>query len=364
MFRAKYEPERANLQMEESRPHRGGEGAADEWIRTRTRGRGHGTPVDMTRFRDRVRHRLEYLLVLAARVLDRILGPRRSAALATAIGRFAYLRLRIRATVVESQLREAFPERDEAWIHRVAGGAYEHLAREAMMMIRLSRLGREEVLKVTYVPGLDDLREALEEGNGVIIFAGHLGNWEVGGAALAARGIPFDAVARSQENPIIDRLINEGRARLGMTIIPMGEATKGSLRSLRAGRVVALIADQDARQRGLFVPFFGRPASTFRGPALLAIRSGAPVFAAASTRRPDGRYRVQLRRVPMPEVDDQARLEWELTARLTAALEAAVREDPAQYLWHHRRWKTQAPARGVAAGEAPDEGNGEGDRSV
>lgn len=318
----------------------------------------------MTRFRDRVRHRLEYLLVRAARVLDRVLGPRRSAALATAVGRFVYRRLRIRATVVESQLRAAFPERDEAWVHGVARGAYEHLAREAMMMIRLSRLGQEEVRRVTYVPGLDDLRAALEEGRGVIIAAGHLGNWEVGGAALAARGIPFEAVARAQENPIIDRLINEGRARLGMTIIPMGDATRGSLRALRAGHVVALIADQDARQRGLFVPFFGRRASTFRGPALLASRSGAPVFTAASTRRPDGRYRVQLRRVPMPEVDDEARREWELTARLAAALEAAVREDPTQYLWHHRRWKTPPPDQGVAAGQGRDEGNGEGDRSV
>jgi KDO2-lipid IV(A) lauroyltransferase len=318
----------------------------------------------MTRFRDRVRHRLEYLLVLAARVLDRILGPRRSAALATAIGRFVYHRLRIRAKVVESQLRAAFPERDESWVREMAQGAYEHLAREAMMMIRLSRLGREEVLRVTYVPGLDDLRGALEEGTGAIIFAGHLGNWEIGGAALAARGIPFDAVARSQENPIVDRLINEGRARLGMTIIPMGDATKGSLRGLRAGHVVALIADQDARQRGLFVPFFGRPASTYRGPALLAIRSGAPVFAAASVRQPDGRYRVRLRLVPMPEVDDPDRLEWELTARLAAELESAVREDPAQYLWHHRRWKTSPPEPVVDPGDGKDEGNGEGYRSV
>lgn len=318
----------------------------------------------MTRLRDRVRHRLEYLLVRAARALDRGLGPRRSAALATGVGRFVYRRLRIRAGVVEDQLREAFPERDEAWIQGVARGAYEHLAREAMTMIRLSRLGPEEVLRVTYVPGLDDLQRALAEGNGVLIAAGHLGNWEVGGAALAARGIPFDAVARSQENPLIDRLINEGRARLGMTIIPMGRGTKGSLRSLRAGRVVALIADQDARDRGLFVPFFGRQASTFRGPALLAIRSGAPVFTAASTRRPDGRYRVRLRRVVMPEVDDPARREWELTARLAAELEAAVREDPTQYLWHHRRWKTPPPDEEMAPGQAREEGNGEGTGSV
>ena len=336
----------------------------------------------MTRLWRWLRHRLEYLLVRAARGLDRLLGPRLSGALASGLGRFVYRRLRIRAGVVEDQLRRAFPDRDEAWVRGVARGAYEHLAREAMMLIRLSRLGREAVIEATVIDGFDDLQEGLAEGNGALVVSGHIGNWEIGGAAIAARGLPFDAVARPQGNPLVDRLIDGTRTRLGMTIIPMGGATKQALRSLRAGHVVGLVADQDARRRGLFVPFFGRPASTFRGPALLALRSGAPVFAAASTRLPDGRYRVRLRRVPVPDAPDPARQEWELTAKLAAALEVAIREDPTQYLWHHRRWKTRpleeqgdagASGETVADGGAgsargpergADEGNGEGGRSV
>ena len=313
----------------------------------------------MTRLWRWVRHRIEYLLVRAARGLDRLLGPRLSGALASGLGRFVYRRLRIRAKVVESQLRAAYPERGEAWIRGVARGAYEHLGREAMMLIRLSRLGREAVIEATVMDGLDELREGLAEGNGALVVSGHIGNWEIGGAAIAARGVPFDAVARPQGNPLVARLIDGTRARLGMTIIPMGGATKRALRSLRAGHVVGLVADQDARQRGVFVPFFGRPASTFRGPALLALRSGAPVFAAASTRLPDGRYRVRLRRVTVPDAGDPARQELELTARLAAELEAAVREDPTQYLWHHRRWKTRPPVELEDAG-APEGPVGDG----
>jgi KDO2-lipid IV(A) lauroyltransferase len=349
----------------------------------------------------RLRHLLEYGLIRAARGLDRLLGARRSAALAAALGRLVYRRLRVRADVVEAQLRAAFPDRDDAWVRATATAAYAHLAREAMMMIRLSRLGPDAVIDATEMDGLDALRDALAEGNGALVVSGHLGNWEIGGSGIAARGVPLDAVARRQNNPYVDRMVNRARNRLGMRIIPMGGATKKVLRSLAKGRVVGLVADQDARRRGTFVPFMGRPASTHRGPALLALRSGAPVFAAAALRRPDGRYHVRMRRVPIPapteaeagsaadpgptaaagEADASLR-EWKLTAALAAALETAVREHPEQYLWHHRRWKTVpseaewtvlerraggALARQEASSspdEAPAPGNGPGADSV
>ncbi len=331
----------------------------------------------MSRLLQGLRHLFEYGLVRAARALDHLLGTRRSAALAAALGRWVYRRLRIRADVVEDQLRHAFPDRDEAWILETAAASYGHLAREAMMMIRLSRLGRDAVIEATEVDGLDALSEALEEGKGALVVSGHVGNWEIGGSAVAARGIPFDAVARRQNNPRVDRLVNRARNRLGMTIIPMGGATRASLRALRNGHVVGLVADQDARERGAFVPFMGRPASTHRGPALLALRSGAPVFAAAAVRQPDGRYRVRMRRVPIPEPggkhgaggeSDDAFREWRLTAELAAALEAVVREHPEQYLWHHRRWKTapspEEQARLEQRLERAEPGNGPGGVSV
>lgn len=292
-----------------------------------------------SRLRRRAKHRAEYVLVRLARVVDRLLGPRLSAAVAGALGRLGF-RLGIRRRVVEAQLRAAFPERDDAWRRRVAREAYEHLGREGIMVLRLSRLGREDVLEATDVDGIDALRAAVDAGTGAVLMTGHFGNWEIGGASVAARDVPLDVVAQSQANPLTDRLINRARERLGMTVIQKGGATRAALRSLRRGRVVALVADQDARRRGVFVPFFGRPASTHRGPAVLALRSGAPVFMGTAVRQDDGRYRVTIRPVPVPVADTPEEQADRLTAELTAALEDAIRAEPGQYLWQHRRWKT------------------------
>lgn len=305
------------------------------------------------------KHRAEYALVLGARGLDRLLGARLSEGMAAWLGRVVY-RLGIRRGVAESQLRAAFPDRDAAWVRATARASYEHLGREAMAMLRLSRQGAEDVIAATEVEGIEALREAVDAGRGAVVVTGHFGNWEIGGASVAARGVPLDVVAQRQKNPYFDRLINHARARLGMTVIRRGGATRAALRSLRKGRAVALVADQDARRRGIFVPFFGRPASTHRGPAVLALRSGAPVFMGTAIRQPGGIYRSRILPVPVPEGSDPEERADRLTAALAAALEAAVREAPGSYLWQHRRWKTE-PLPATAPDSRPDRANGNGD---
>ena len=213
-------------------------------------------------------------------------------------------------------------------------------------MFRLGSRTREWVREATEVHGLEALRSAVEEGRGGVVVTGHLGSWEMGGAALAVRGIPVDAVALVQANPLFDRDLVEARNRLGMEVIRRGDAARAALRSLRAGRVPALVADQNARTAPLFVPFFGVPAATFRGPALFALRSGAPLFLGLCVRtsRHPHRYRVELREVsvePSGELDDDVR---GLTEAWVAALEAGIRSAPEQYFWQHKRWKTRPPA--------------------
>lgn len=126
-----------------------------------------------------------------------------------------------------------------------------------------------------------------------------------------------------------------------MRPIDRRRAPQLALRSLRAGRIVAFVADQDARGSGVFVPFFGRPASTHRGPALLALRAGSPLFLGYGIRLAPGRFLGHLERV---EVDRGGEIDVavdRLTAAFTAKLEEAIRRAPDQYFWHHRRWKTR-----------------------
>jgi KDO2-lipid IV(A) lauroyltransferase len=193
--------------------------------------------------------------------------------------------------------------------------------------------------------GLKEMEDALAEGKGVVLITGHMGNWEMGGAALAARGIPLDGVAQRQRNPLFDADITRNRERLGMRIIPRGRAPRLALRSLRKGRVTALVADQNARRSELFVDFFGRKAATARGPAVFALRTGSAIFV-GSVLRLEGalaRYRVAVSRVAFQATGDQDEDVRRLTEIHTQFLERAIREAPEQYFWQHRRWKTRPP---------------------
>jgi KDO2-lipid IV(A) lauroyltransferase len=163
----------------------------------------------------------------------------------------------------------------------------------------------------------------------------------MGGAAIAARGIPLDVVGKGMTNRLFQEELFATRARLGMRVIEMGEASREALRSLGAGRVVALLGDQQAHRGGVLVPFFGRPASTARGPALFAMRSGAPVFVAFALREPGSvaRYAATFRALAFtPSGSADADVVSVLEA-YGAALEAAIRRAPEQYFWQHRRWK-------------------------
>jgi Kdo2-lipid IVA lauroyltransferase/acyltransferase len=290
-----------------------------------------------------LRHRVEYGGLALAAFAARTLGARGADTVGRALGRLAHRPVGVRRAVVEQHLRSAFPERPDAWVRQTAAAAYAHLGAEAMALLRLIRAEPAELLRRTAVAGLDGLRDALAEGRGVVLTTGHLGNWEVGGAALAVRGVPLDAIAQPQENPLFEAALGSMRHRLGMRVIDRRRATPVALRALRAGRVVAFVADQDARGHGVFVPFFGRPASTHRGPALLALRTGAPVFAGTALRRGAG-YAVELTRLAaVPPASDPEEAVRRITAEFTAVLENAARTAPEQYFWFHKRWKTPPP---------------------
>ena len=288
-----------------------------------------------------VRHRLQYGAFKLVTALFFVVPERGAIALAAFLGWLAGSVLRIRRTVVDEHLVLAFRDRPRVWRDRVARASYVHLAREWMATFRLTRLGREKIIARTNMVGFDAFRTAVEQGKGVVLMTGHLGNWEFCAAGFTARGIPLDAVAKSMANSQFGAALIEARERIGMGVIDVDEAPRGVLLSLRAGRVVAMLADQNAHRGGIFVPFFGKLASTARGPAVFALRAGAPIFLGIPLRDPGWRqeYTVELRRIDFQpsgclDADVQA-----LTAVHTAALEQAIGEAPEQYFWQHKRWK-------------------------
>jgi KDO2-lipid IV(A) lauroyltransferase len=224
--------------------------------------------------------------------------------------------------------------------------SYRHLGREAIEMVRLSRMTPAEIVALTEIPD-DDLaavRAALAEGKGLLFTTGHYGNWEVAAAAVAARGMPIDAIVKRQRNPLVDAQVAAARRRMGVEVMEMSVAPSRILRALSQGHAIGIVGDQDARSAGAFVPFFGIPSSTYRGPAMMALRFGTPLFSAVARRLPDGRYQVSAERIPVEPTGDQEADVVRVTASLAASLEREIRKDPGQYFWFHKRWKT-APAR-------------------
>jgi len=291
--------------------------------------------------RPTLRHRLEHLLFRAFVGGVRTLPRGAAEALGAGAGSVAGGLLRIRRSDVDRHLAIAFPERTPAWREGVARRCYRHLGREGVAMLRLATLAPEEVVRRTRVRGLDALRRALERGTGAVVVTGHLGNWEIGGASLTARGIPVDAVALRQANPLFDRDLVRTRKRLGMRVIRKHRAPTRALAALKEGRVVALLGDQNPVSGGIEVDFFGRPALTARGPATLSLRAGVPLFLGVAV-RVEGEevdYGVSLERVEVERSGDPARDARALVEAYTGRLEEEVRSRPGQYFWLHRRWK-------------------------
>jgi KDO2-lipid IV(A) lauroyltransferase len=288
-------------------------------------------------------HRAEYYALRGALAgLDR-LSWRRATAIGARLGRLGYAPLGIRRDVVERQVAAAFPEFDAARVRDVARASFESLGRTAVEAALLPSLGRQGVLDLfERVDGWELLEEARAEGRGVIIVTGHLGNWEIGGSYVAARGVPIDGIARGMANPLFDRYLTETRERLGMRIVHDADAVRRTPRALREGRAVAFLSDQGALGlASTYVPFFGRLAKTPRGPAVFALRLGTPTLFAVAVRQPNGRFVLSFERVEIVDTGDRERDVDATVTRYTQALERWVRRAPEQYFWQHRRWKHQ-----------------------
>jgi KDO2-lipid IV(A) lauroyltransferase len=300
-----------------------------------------------------LRHRVQYGAMRGAFAMFGALGFHSASNFGARLGLFGYAPLGIRRRVVERQIEAAFPEWSAERVQATARSAYESLGRTSIETAVMARCSREEILAL-FDPcdSWDVVEHALAKKRGIIIVAGHLGNWELSGAYLAARGIDIQPVARQQENPLFDAYLFRTRSRLGMKPIWDGDAVKRVPRALRDNAAVAFVMDQGAAGlASTWVPFFGRQAKTPRGAATFALRLGSPIVFLVALRKPDGRFTIHFEGVPVNETGDKNTDVDRIVADCTKVLESWVRRAPEQYFWHHRRWKHQQP------GTPPELGN-------
>lgn len=290
-------------------------------------------------------HRVEYLAFRLMRAKWGVLPERWASLSGELTGSLAGGVLKVRRAEVDANLRRAFPDESDRWLTRVAMESYEHLGREASTLFRMSKWSREDVLQRVRFEEFEMVDEAVAAGAGAILMTAHLGNWELAGAALAARGYPIDVVQKGMSNRAFEDEIKRMRAGRGMGLIDLEDATRGVVRSLDRGRVPALLGDQNAHRGGVFVPFFGVDAATHRGLAVLALRKEVPVFVGFAIRDFGGgrTYTLRAHRLDSPRTGDLDEDVRALLLEYHGILEEAIRGAPEQYFWHHRRWKTRPP---------------------
>jgi KDO2-lipid IV(A) lauroyltransferase len=275
---------------------------------------------------------------------------------ALAFGRFlawvAYHVDRRHREVARDNLRHAYPGVSDAAIERYVREVYRHFCGVLMEMIQIPR----RLHPYNWQKYVRLVRSELGVGGMIadrplLMVTGHFGNWEMAGYIIGLFGFRTYAVARRIDNPHLDRFLARFRSGTGQTILDKNADYDRIQQVLRDGGALALVADQDAGPRGLFVDFFGRPTSTFKSIALLALEYNADlvVFGVPRVGEPM-RYRIVAEELIRPEEyagrPDAVRA---ITERFTAALERLVRRHPEQYFWLHRRWKHQPPARKAKA---------------
>ena len=245
--------------------------------------------------------------------------------------------------IAADNLRRAFPEWGEARVQDTARAVYAHFGRMLLDILWLERRSREEVLALTDVEGDEHVTAALAEGRGVLFPTAHIGNWELQGIAHAWVHGGTGVVARPLDNPALDARLSAFRVRCGNILISKHWAIPQVMRLLREGRAVAFLMDQNVQESaGIFVDFFGRPAATTTAVAAFAVKTRCPVVPGYSLLRPDGRYRlIYTPRVEWTPSGDRRADIARLTQLLTHRIESWIREAPEQWLWVHRRWKTQ-----------------------
>lgn len=240
-------------------------------------------------------------------------------------------------------LRLSFPEWQEEDYRRIAKASVRNMAYLGVEFLFTTRLITPSRWRrhITLTNMSEVVRLLVERKSGLIFLTGHFGNWEVVGYVMALLGLPTYSVARRMDNPHVDRYVYGVRENKGQIILDKKGATRTIPQILDGKGTVGFIADQDAGRKGVFVDFFGRPASTYKAIALLAIRHEVPIIVGYG-RRLDEQYHFEIgnQRIIYPRewADKDDPVLW-ITQEYTAALEQVVRSAPEQYLWVHRRWK-------------------------
>ena len=285
-------------------------------------------------------------MITLVRILSWILGvlPMRVAmAIGAGAGRCAGAVMRKRTRLAEQALCSSFPDKTPEDIRAILRDMYRHFGYMAVECLRSISKQRVEFEHLVEWEGLD---HAPRDGSGYqpcLVLTGHIGNWELLGLAAARLGVKVNAVVRSFKDRRFEQFWNESREHVfGLSLLTSHNSFRACLKALKRGEIVTILLDQHALAReGVVVEFFGRPASTHTGLAVLSAHTRLPVLPAFMQRRSTDRHTVHILPPIPPPPDTRPESIQRATQAYTRVIEDFIRAHPAQWIWPHRRWKVK-----------------------
>ena len=287
-----------------------------------------------------MKNKLEYYLLKALSFFISRLSLNSARRFAVFLAHIFYYLIPIRKNVVHNNLKIAFSELSDKEIKKLAKKTYKNLFIVLLEILYLPHLKKENIENLIHIKNPEVINNALSLNKGLIFVSAHFGNWEILALAAALKlKTQFSIVTKPLRNPFVDQYINNWRTKYGNKIVPLGLSVKNIFRELLEKKIVALLADQRAGENSIKLKFFNRQTHVYEGPAVLSIKTGAPLIFAIAIRDNDYTYHVHLQEIPQPDLEnEQARIKL-MTERYISLLEDYIRIYPEQWLWFHNRWK-------------------------
>lgn len=226
---------------------------------------------------------------------------------------------------------------------RIARESFQNFMALIFDFLKVPQMSPEERARIIEIEGEEHLKEVLAMGRGVLAVSAHLGNFLLLLCFLGLKGYPLHVITRHFKSERTEDVYNTILARFMVLSFPRRHEAANILKALKNGAIVGYVLDQNMRrENGIFVDFFGRPASTIKGLATLSGRYGSPILTAYIVSTPDGRHHIHIGQAMIPENPREMKeRELELTQRYTTLIEGWIRHYPEQWFWAHRRFKTR-----------------------
>ena len=257
------------------------------------------------------------------------------------IGNCLRLLSKSRSDITFNNIKAAFPEKTTEWHKLIRNESYHNLGITLAELLAFPSFSERDFRNYIKIENTELVHRNLAKGNGMILLSGHFGNWEIMAyVAGLVLGVPITIIVKPQKNKLSNVYLNKFRTQGGNHIVNMRKAARTLIETIKKNEAVAMLVDQSANsKKDIFVDFFGRPASTYEAPAIIALKFRTPIVTGFAHRQPDFTYKVVLEELNFDDLDDSKESVLELTRRHVKVLENNIRMNPGHWAWQHKRWK-------------------------